>query len=193
MSKNRLEAFSDGVIAIIITVMVLQISVPDGGTVQDMLSLVPGIVCYAVSFLMIAIYWNNHHHLTQIVERVNGKILWSNLLFLFLLSLLPLATNWVQKTGFGYIPVIVYAASYLLCTVAYVMLERILSDNGTDETSGILGGGHKKEWATIMLHLISILFAVFHVWQGAFASMGILAMIWVVPELRIEKAYGNGR
>lgn len=94
MSKNRLEAFSDGVIAIVITIMVMQISVPEGGALRDLLSLIPSIVCYAISFLMIVIYWNNHHHLTQIVVQVNGKVLWSNLFFLFLLSLLPLTTNW---------------------------------------------------------------------------------------------------
>ena len=189
VSKNRLEAFSDGVIAIVITIMVMQISVPEGGALRDLLSLIPGIVCYAISFLMIAIYWNNHHHLTQIVAQVNGKVLWSNLFFLFLLSLLPLTTNWAQKTKFEYIPVIVYASSYLLCTIAYLGLERTLMKESVLENVSALKDSHRKEWATVILHVVSIVFAAFHLWQLAFVSMGVIAMIWVVPELRIEKIY----
>ncbi len=169
--------------------MVMQISVPEGGALRDLLSLIPGIVCYAISLFMIAIYWNNHHHLTQIVAQVNGKVLWSNLFFLFLLSLLPLATNWAQKTKFEYIPVIVYASSYLLCTIAYLGLEKTLMKESISENVSALNDSHRKEWATVILHIVSVAFAAFHLWQLAFVSMGVIAMIWVIPELRIEKMY----
>ena len=111
MDKGRMEAFSDGVIAIIITIMVLEITAPDGASMADLLSMVPAVIAYTVSFVGVGTYWNNHHHLLKLVHKVDGRMLWSNLVFLFVLSFFPLATDWMQKTGYAPLPTTCYVVS----------------------------------------------------------------------------------
>ena len=122
MSKGRLETFSDGVIAIIITIMVLELRAPSGATLRSLLPLTPGLLSYALSFVFLGIYWNNHHHLFQAVHRINGTVLWANLHLLFWLSLIPFATGWLGKSGLISIPVALYGVVLLLAAVAYYLL-----------------------------------------------------------------------
>ena len=126
MSKGRLEAFSDGVLAIIITIMVLELETPSGATVLSLLPLAPGLLSYALSFVFLGIYWNNHHHLFQAVQRVNGRVLWANLHLLFWLSLIPFVTGWLGEHGLVSLPVALYGVVLLLAAGAYYLLVRTL-------------------------------------------------------------------
>ena len=126
MPKGRMEAMSDGVIAIIITIMVLTISAPEGATFEDLASLGPAVLSYAISFVGVGTYWNNHHHLLNLVQRVDGRMLWSNLLFLFVMSFMPVATDWLQKTHFQTLPTTVYVVLNLLLSLSYMNLERVI-------------------------------------------------------------------
>ena len=139
MDKGRMEAFSDGVIAIIITIMVLGIAAPEGATLRDLLRLLPAIAAYAVSFVGVGTYWNNHHHLLKLVRHVDGRMLWSNLAFLFVLSFFPLATDWMQKTSFASLPTTCYVVLNMLVSLTYMNLERVIRH--------ALGHGWLHPWA----------------------------------------------
>lgn len=126
MTKGRLEAFSDGVIAIIITIMVLEIHAPEGATLADLQTLFTPFISYLVSFILVGTYWNNHHHLLQATDRINGRILWANLLFLFVFSLIPVSVSWINKTNFAALPTRVYIILNIMVSLCYMLLQRVI-------------------------------------------------------------------
>lgn len=193
MTKGRLEAFSDGVIAICITIMVLELKAPKGADIAELLPLLPTMFGYVLSFLFVGIYWNNHHHLFQAVSRVNGAILWANLHLLFWLSLVPFATNWIGSSEFATWPVAVYGLFLLMAGVAYTILVRVLiGHHGRDSVLGLAIGDNRKGNASLLLYVIGIGIAF---WEPLF-SMGIfsfVALMWIVPNPTIAKLLSIGR
>ncbi|SEB46724.1 Uncharacterized membrane protein [Paramicrobacterium humi] len=194
MTTGRLEAFSDGVLAIIITIMVLGLAVPQGGSFAAFFSTVgTGLLGYVLSFAYVGIYWNNHHHMFQVVERVTGPVLWANLHLLFWLSLLPLTTAWLDSTGLAPAAVIVYGTDLLLCAVAYFLLQSaVLRAEGAGSRLRRLIG---RDWKG---HLSPALYAVgIALGAAAFALPGLawgsvliyagVAVMWIVPDRRIER------
>ena len=187
MHKGRLEAFSDGVIAIIITIMVLELKVPHGDDFSVFVPLVPIFLSYILSFIYIGIYWNNHHHLLQIVERVNGGILWANLHLLFWLSLVPFATQFMGENHFGARSVAVYGIILLGCAVAYTILVRALvREHGPNSNLASALGTDTKGYLSLVLYLIAVVLAFSGVAQ-AYILYLVVALIWLVPDRRIEK------
>jgi uncharacterized membrane protein len=187
MSKGRLEAFSDGVIAIIITIMVLELKVPHGSEFSDLTSLWPVIFSYVLSFIYVGIYWTNHHHLFQIVNHVNGRVLWANIHFLFWLSLTPFVTAWSGENHFAPIPVALYGSILFFTSVAYYILVRTLIASHTEDSklSKAIGGDTKGKISTA-LYAVGIALAC---WQPflAMAIYVLVAIIWIVPDRRVEK------
>ncbi|HAO05142.1 MAG: DUF1211 domain-containing protein [Chitinophagaceae bacterium] len=187
MKTGRLEAFSDGVLAIIITIMVLELSVPEVSSFDALKPLIPKFISYLLSFIYVGIYWNNHHHLFQATEKVNGAILWANLSLLFMLSLIPFTTAWMGENHFAQNPVALYGINLLLCAVAYAFLMKaILKNEGKDSKIGTAVVNTKKENLSIILYLAGIIISFF----TPIISVGILfivAIIWIVPDTRIEK------
>jgi TMEM175 potassium channel family protein len=188
MSKGRLEAFSDGVIAIIITIMVLELRPPDGVSLEDLSPLLPAFAIYALSFALLGIYWANHHHLLQGARTVDGRVLWANLHLLFWLSLFPFGTAWVGDSGFSSIPVATYGVVLLLAAGAYYLLVRalILAPGQTDALSAAVGRDTKGK-VSPLLYAVAIPVALLAPWL----AMGIyllVAIIWIVPDRRIERA-----
>ncbi|MGN0072129.1 MAG: TMEM175 family protein [Atopobiaceae bacterium] len=191
MPRGRLEAMSDGVIAIIITITVLTISAPEGAELSDLLSLVPAILSYAISFVGVGTYWNNHHHLMNLVQKVDGKLLWANLLFLFVMSFIPVATDWLAKTQFADLPVLCYVVLNLLLSLSYMNLERVVrhdlrcqySVTGMEE---LQKRSLVKERTTLILEIVGIFCALFltktHL---ALVALAAAFAFWVVPDLRI--------
>jgi uncharacterized membrane protein len=189
MQKNRLEAFSDGVIAIILTIMVLGLSVPHDDDVYALVELLPKILNYILSFLYIAIYWNNHHHLLHTVRTVNGKILWANMHLLFWLSLVPFATAWSGENNFSSVPVATYGFILLMSAIAYFILSRtIISTHGKDSILATAVGKDFKGLLSLVLYALSSVLAI---WQPAISMciFALVAIIWLVPDKRIEKLY----
>jgi uncharacterized membrane protein len=191
VSKGRLEAFSDGVIAIIITIMVLELAPPRGATLEDLRGLGPIFVSYVLSFVNIGIYWNNHHHLLQASRTVSGGVLWANLHLLFWLSLFPFATAWMGENNFAPVPVALYGALALMAGFAYNLLERALvrAQPADSALAEAIGAG-TKERASILLFAIGIPVALF-VPAIAFALYVTVAVIWFIPDRRIERALGR--
>jgi uncharacterized membrane protein len=188
MSKSRLEAFSDGVIAIIITIMVLELHVPEGHTLAALHAVLPAFLCYVLSFLYVAIYWHNHHHLMQLVRQVNGKVLWANTLLLFLLSLVPFATSWMGESGFRTWPVALYGIVLMLCGAAYNILEYCLrqAEGNASLVRKTLGNDNKAR-LSVLLYLLAVGLA----FANTYFSLGIYALvagIWLVPERRVEQS-----
>ncbi|WP_335965881.1 TMEM175 family protein [Galbibacter sp. PAP.153] len=186
MKTNRLEAFSDGVLAIVITIMVLEMKVPEGASWDHLSAVLPKFMSYLLSFVYLGIYWNNHHHLFQAIQRVNGKVLWSNLLLLFTLSLVPFTTAWMGENHFEKNPVILYGMNLLLCAIAYALLEN--ASTGSDGKSSVIGSaltGKRKEAASVVLYLIGIVLAVFYPSMGISCFI-VVAAIWLIPDKRIE-------
>ena len=187
MTKGRLEAFSDGVIAIIITIMVLELKVPHKETLEALIPLVPAFLSYVLSFIYLGIYWNNHHHLLQAVGRVNGYILWANLHLLFWLSLVPFATEWMGENHFAALPVALYGIVLLLSALAYYILCRVLiAYHGEDSTLAIAIGSDFKGKVSLGIYAIAITTSFF-VPLLACALYVLVAIIWLVPDRRIEK------
>ncbi len=187
MSKGRMEAFSDGVIAILITIMVLQLTVPHGPDLQDLLPLVPVFLSYVLSFTFLGIYWNNHHHLLQAIEQVDGRALWANLHLLFWLSLFPFATAWVGENHFAALPVALYGVVLLLAAVAYFILARILiAIHGRDSLLAEALGRDVKGKISIVIYALAIPLAFVQSWI-AFGLYVVVAIIWLVPDRRIER------
>jgi uncharacterized membrane protein len=187
MKKTRLEAFSDGVIAIIITIMVLEMKVPHGIELSDLRSLIPVFSSYVMSFVYISIYWNNHHHLLHAVEKVNGKILWANAHLLFWLSLVPFVTSWMGENNFAEWPVALYGTVMLFTAIAYTILVRtLLAQHGKDSLLAKAIGSDRKGKISLLLYIIGITLSFV---QPAFGySLYILvALIWLIPDSRIEK------
>lgn len=193
MKPQRLEAFSDGVLAIIITIMVLAFTVPDGSSFQALKPLIPKVVSYLLSFIYVGIYWANHHHVFQVIEKVNGKILWANLNLLFWLSLLPFATAWMGENGFEKHPVALYGAMLLMSSVSFRILEKtsIALEGKQSKIGKALGMGTKENISTLV-YLAGIGLSFYH----AVASLVIfylVALLWIVPDKRIEKVVDGDR
>ncbi len=187
MSKGRMEAFSDGVIAILITIMVLQLTVPHGPNLQDLLPLVPIFLSYVLSFTFLGIYWNNHHHLLQAIEQVDGRVLWANMHLLFWLSLFPFATAWVGENHFAALPVALYGVVLLLAAVAYFILARVLiALHGRDSMLAEALGRDVKGKLSIVIYALGIPVAFVQSWI-AFGLFVVVAIIWLVPDRRIER------
>ncbi|MEH2424686.1 MAG: TMEM175 family protein [Nostoc sp.] len=187
MVKGRLEAFSDGVIAIIITIMVLEIKVPHGFNLAALRPLIPVFFSYVLSFIYIGIYWNNHHHLLQAVRNVNGRILWANMHLLFWLSLIPFVTGWMGENHFAAIPVVLYGTVLLLAAIAYFILTRtLISHHGKDSSLALAVGGTLKEKVSVVFYAVAIPIAFLNSWFAC-ALYVLVAVIWLIPDRRIEK------
>ncbi|ARV19508.1 hypothetical protein AEP_02582 [Curvibacter sp. AEP1-3] len=188
MNKNRLEAFSDGVIAIIITIMVLEFKVPHGETLADLLPLWPVFLSYVLSFVNVGIYWNNHHHLMHAVKKVNGSILWANLNLLFWLSLMPFATAWMGENHFAATPVVLYCVDLCLCAAAYTWLQScIIRHEGRESTLSHAVGTDRKGKISLASYVVSIGLALAGYPALAGIFVGLVACIWLIPDRRIEK------
>jgi uncharacterized membrane protein len=187
MHKGRLEAFSDGVLAIIITIMVLELKVPDGTSLDDLRPLIPDFVSYALSFVFVGIYWSNHHHLMQAVKTVTGPTLWANLHLLFWLSLIPFVTRWIGVDSFAPWPVALYGIDLLFSAIAYYILVRaLLAHPGQNPTLATALGSDFKGKISIVIYLVALPLCFLNYWL-AYASYGAVALMWLVPDRRIEK------
>src|SRR5258708_17072253 len=186
MKKGRMEAFSDGVIAIIITIMVLELHVPHGDNIRDLLPMLPVLISYILSFVNVGIYWNNHHHMLYAAERINGAILWSNLNLLFWLSLMPFATAWMGENHFARWPVILYGFVLIMNGLAYTILCRLLiKEAGADSPLAIALGKDWKGKSSVFIYAAAIGLAFINPWL-AFALYLIVAVMWIIPVKRIE-------
>ncbi|UHO37490.1 DUF1211 domain-containing protein [Chryseobacterium capnotolerans] len=188
MTKGRLEAFSDGVLAIIITIMVLELKVPEGANWASLKPLIPKFLAYIFSFIYVGIYWNNHHHMFQAVNKVNGGILWANLHLLFWLSMMPIATEWIGNTGFAENPVATYGIILVLCAIAYSILENVII-RCEGENSKLKEAIHAKykENISIIFYILGIATSFFYPYI-AIGFYYIVALIWLIPDRRIEKS-----
>ena len=187
MKKSRLEAFSDGVLAIIITIMVLEFRAPPEPTFAALLPLWPKILCYVMSFVFIGIYWNNHHHLWHVVERVNGAVLWANLHLLFWLSLVPFVTAWMGENHFAAAPVAVYGVVLLGAGCAYYVMARVLlASHASDSLLARALGTDRKGRLSLVIYVIAIAAAFRLPWLSG-VLYAVVAIIWLVPDRRIEK------
>ena len=187
MDKGRLEAFSDGVFAIIITIMVLELRVPDKGNFAALYPLLPKFGSYVLSFIFVGIYWTNHHHLWQAVEKINGSILWANLHLLFWISLFPFATSWIGESSFATVPVALYGLILWLAALAYYLMVRALMAAHDDDSLLInaLGDG-KKERVSILIYSAAIPLAFLQPWIAMTLYISV-AIMWLIPDRRIEK------
>jgi len=186
MGTTRLEAFSDGVIAILITIMVLELKVPHGEDFAALTPLIPVFLCYVLSFIYLGIYWNNHHHMLHTCNRVTGPILWANLHLLFWLSLIPFATGWMGENHFATAPSALYGLVLLMAAIAYWTLQQlIIASQGSDSLLRRAVGGDWKGKASPVLYLIAIIASFRSQWiaQGLYV---LVALIWLVPDRRIE-------
>ena len=189
MGKGRIEAFSDGVIAIIITIMVLELKVPHGAKLADLTALWPVFLSYVLSFTNVGIYWNNHHHLFHAAKKVSGGVLWANLHLMFWLSLMPFATAWAGENHFETMTIVVYALDLLMCAVAYTILQQTLvaANGGSESTMARALGGDLKGKISLAAYVIAVP-AAFMSTALASALIVIVALIWFIPDRRIEKA-----
>ena len=193
MTKGRLEAFSDGVIAIIITIMVLELKVPHETNLAALLPLAPVFLSYALSFTFCGIYWNNHHHLLQAVKHVDGRVLWANMHLLFWLSLIPFATGWMGENAFSAWPVALYGIVLLLAAIAYLGLTRILiALHGRDSVLATALGRDRKGLLSLALYLAAICLAFVHTWLACGLYV-MVAVMWCIPDQRIERTLTRSR
>jgi uncharacterized membrane protein len=187
MGKVRLEAFSDGVIAIIITIMVLELKVPHGASFNDLVPLLPVLGSYVLSFIYVGIYWNNHHHMLHVVQRVGGGVLWANLHLLFWLSLIPFVTAWMGENHFQTAPVAAYGFVLLMCAIAYAILVRCLTRHHRENKElAEAVGRDTKGWISVAIYVCGIALSPLYAWLG-FALYICVAIMWLVPDRRIEK------
>jgi uncharacterized membrane protein len=192
MHKTRLEAFSDGVLAIIITIMVLEMKVPHGDGLETLVPLLPVFLSYVLSFLYVGIYWNNHHHLLQAATRVTGGVLWANLHLLFWLSLFPFVTGWMGENHFAPLPSALYGAVLLLAGFAYWILARaIVAAEGPDSLLGKAIGKDRKGTLSIVAYAAAIPVAFASPWVAQAIYVGV-ALAWLVPDRRIERHFRTG-
>lgn len=186
MKKNRLEAFSDGVLAIIITIMVLEIKVPHGSDLEDLKPLIPVFFSYVLSFIYLAIYWNNHHHMMHTVKHVTGGILWANLHLLFWLSLVPVVTGWIGENNFPPTPMALYGVVLLMAAIAYFILQKlIIKKHGADSILARAIGKDYKGKASPILYILGIASCWINVWIAG-ALYILVALMWLIPDKRIE-------
>lgn len=187
MSKSRMEAFSDGVIAILITIMVLELSVPHGVTLKALLPLIPVFLSYVLSFVFLGVYWNNHHHLLQAIQHVDGRALWANLHLLFWLSLVPFVTAWMGENNFSAWPVAIYGVVLLLAAIAYYILVRaLISLHGRDSMLATAVGRDYKGKISPIIYLVAIPLAFLSPWIAC-GLYFLVTVIWIIPDRRIEK------
>jgi uncharacterized membrane protein len=193
MHKGRLEAFSDGVLAIIITIMVLELKAPHGASPADLTPLLPVFFSYVLSFVYVGIYWNNHHHMFQITQRIGGAVLWANLHLLFWLSLFPFVTDWMGENHFAPFPTAVYGMVLLMAAIAYYILQTtIVAQQGADSPLARAVGRDIKGKLSPIIYLVAIGMAFVHVAiaQALYVSV---ALIWLVPDRRIERSLPTGQ
>jgi uncharacterized membrane protein len=187
MNKGRLEAFSDGVFAVIITIMVLEMRVPRGTDLQALKSVAPVFLCYVLSYIYVGIYWNNHHHLLHATERVTGGILWANLVLLFCLSLAPFTTAWMGENHFAALPVAVYGVMLLFAGIAYFALTKtLLACHGKQSVLATSIGHDWKGTVSVLVYLLAIPLAFVRPWLAC-ALYTFVALMWLLPDRRIEK------
>jgi uncharacterized membrane protein len=187
MKKGRLEAFSDGVIAIIITIMVLELRVPVGDNINDLAPVVPVLFSYVLSFVYIGIYWNNHHHMIYAVDTINGAVLWANLNLLFWLSLIPFVTAWMGENHFTKWPVVLYGFILIMNAIAYTILCRLLLKEAGPQSR--LATALGKDWKgklSLVIYTLGIALAFYRSWLGLTVYI-VVAVIWFIPDRRIEK------
>ena len=193
MSPNRLEAFSDGVLAIIITIMVLELRAPHGAAWADLRPLLPAFLSYVLSFVYLGIYWNNHHHMLHVTRHVTGGILWANLHLLFWLSLVPFITAWMGENHFAPVPTAVYGVVMLAAAIAYFVLQRtIIRSQGRDSVLAAAVGDDRKGKLSPVLYALAIPAAFVHP-AIAGAIYVAVALIWLLPDQRIERMIAAGR
>ena len=187
MGKNRLEAFSDGVIAIIITIMVLELKVPHEADFKALIPLWPILMSYVLSFIYVGIYWNNHHHMLHAVEEVSGSILWANLHLLFWLSLIPFVTAWMGENHFETAPTVAYGIVLFMCALAYSLLVRkLIQHHDKNARLAEAIGDDRKGKISIVLYLVGVAASWFAAWLGFLVYVGV-AIMWLIPDRRIEK------
>jgi len=186
MEPARLEAFTDGVVAIIITIMVLEIRVPHGADLTALQADVPVLLAYLLSYVNVGIFWNNHHHMLQVTERIDGKVLWANLGLLFWLSLVPFVIRWIDEAGFTALPTAAYGVVLACASVSYIILQRqIIAVNGHDSRLAVALGSDFKGKLSLALYLAAIPLAFARPWI-AIVFYVIVALSWLVPDTRIE-------
>jgi uncharacterized membrane protein len=186
MDKNRLEAFSDGVLAIIITIMVLEMKVPHGSDIVSLKPVLPVLLSYVLSFVYLGIYWNNHHHLLKAVHKVNGAMMWANLHLLFWLSLFPFATGWMGENHFTPVPSALYGAVLLMAAIAYYILQTIIiAHQGRDSKLGSAIGSDYKGKLSPVLYVAGIGASFFRPWLAGCIYVSV-ALMWFIPDRRIE-------
>src|SRR4029079_17857505 len=191
MKTTRLEAFSDGVLAIIITIMVLELKVPHAVELSALKPLLPVFLSYVLSFIYLGIYWNNHHHLFQATQQVSGGILWANLHLLFWLSLFPVTTAWIGENGLASIPAAVYGFFLLMAAIAYYILERaIIANEGRDSVLARAVGGDRKGKISLVLYSAAIPLAFVSPWIAGGLYV-FAALLWLIPDPRIERKLEN--
>jgi uncharacterized membrane protein len=187
MTKGRMEAFSDGVVAIIITIMVLELKVPHEPTLEALRPVVPPLLTYALSFIYVGIYWNNHHHMLHAATRVSGGVLWANLHLLFWLSLIPFTTGWMGENHFQAVPTASYGLVLLLASIAYYILARaILAVEGPDSPLAKAIGSDRKGRVSTAIYIVAVPLALVRPWM-AICLYVLVGMIWLVPDRRIER------
>jgi uncharacterized membrane protein len=192
MGKGRLEAFSDGVIAIIITIMVLELKAPHGTDAAALRPLVPVLSSYVLSFVYIGIYWNNHHHMLHATRRINGLVLWANLHLLFWLSLVPVVTAWVGENPQAPLPTSLYGAVFVLAGVAYLLLQSaIVRSSGSDSMLASAVGGDRKGKISQLIYVSAIALAWVRPWIAQ-ALYVVVAIMWFMPDPRIERRLAEG-
>ncbi len=188
MHKGRMEAFSDGVIAIIITIMVLEIKVPHGSEFSNLIPLIPIVLSYLLSFIYLGIYWNNHHHMMQTIKKVTGAVLWANLHLLFWLSLIPFVTGWLGESHFAQKPMALYGFILLMSAIAYHILQvQLIKSHDADYVLAKVVGSDLKGKLSPVLYILGIAFS----WLSTWISGGIfifVALMWLIPDTRIEDA-----
>ena len=191
MSTTRLEAFSDAVIAIIITIMVLEMKTPHDATMAALKPLVPVFLGYVLSYIYLGIYWNNHHHLLHITQRASGAVLWPNLLLLFFLSLVPFTTGWMSESHFAKLPTALYGTILLMAALSWKVLQTaILRQEGHDSPLGRAIGRDAKGWLSALIYVAGIGLSFVHTTAGLACYIAV-ALMWLIPDLRFERAAGE--
>jgi TMEM175 potassium channel family protein len=186
VGKQRLEAFTDGVVAIIITIMVLELKAPSGSDFAALRATLPAFLAYALSFANVGIFWNNHHHMLHATERINGKVLWANLFLLFWLSLVPFVIRWMDERHFAPLPTAAYGVVLVLASISYILLERsIIACNGPSSKLARAVGSDRKSTMSLMVYAVAIPLAFVRPWI-AIALYVLIATIWFIPDRRIE-------
>lgn len=186
MTTGRLEAFSDGVIAIIITIMVLELKIPDGADWQALQDMLHPFISYVISFIYVGIYWNNHHHLLQVTEKVNGRVLWANLFLLFALSLIPISTAWIGANAGAVAPTVLYGVVLLGCALGYYILQSVIvaAEGEHSQVKQLIGRDYKGK-LSVVTYTVAAVIAFMWPWV-ANVLYAVMAVVWLIPDKRME-------